>query len=69
MKQIKIIILKPTEKIAKETAEELKLLLEDDWIIINQDRTQSAIVYVLIKVPDEVLRQIQSKQALANILK
>lgn len=69
MKQIKIIILKPTEKIAKETAGELKLLLEDDWIIINQDRTQSAIVYVLIKVPDEVLRQIQSKQALANILK
>lgn len=69
MKQIKIIILKPTEKNAKETAEELKLLLEDDWIIVNQDRTQSAIVYVLIKVPDEVLRQMQSKQTLANILK
>ena len=69
MKQIKIIILKPTEKNAKETAEELKLLLEDDWIIVNQDRTQSAIVYVLIKVPDEILRQIQNKQTLANILK
>ncbi len=63
MKQIKIIILKPSEKTEK-TAEELRLLLENDWIIVNQDRTQNAIVYILVKMTEEMMAQLQSRIAI-----
>lgn len=69
MKQIKVLILKSDDKNAKDTAQELVGLLQDNWIIVNQDRTHNAVIYILAKVPEELLRQMQNKQTLANILK
>ena len=67
MKQIKGIILKPNDKDAKQVLGEITALIEDNWVIANQNQTQDAIVYILAKVPQNVLDNIQ-RQQLASAL-
>lgn len=62
-KQIKIFLVKPSEENAIKHLEEMKNALEDGWTLVNQASTQEAVIYILFKIPEELLKKAQLANA------
>ena len=68
MKQIRGVILDLNSNTQGEVLQELCRLLEDNWVIVNQAMTHDHVVYLLAKVPDELIKKLEGRQTLHNVL-
>ena len=70
MKQIKIVLVKPeSDTQGRPELGELRQLIEDNWIIVDKSVLERSVIYIMAKVPEEILRQIQEKKTLSDLLK
>lgn len=65
MKKLKSILIDLKQADVESKLKELTDCLEDDWVIVNQSMMDSAVIYLIAKVPEELVK----KFTLNNIIK